>query len=184
MPLGYFYPYKPMKPDPNYGPFVDIRFPFLSCSVLTAVEHDRSTISLLEQLDEVSFAAGAAFLDMANIFQRLTLAQEGRFPSFTPSLDQLLSHYMHLMDATNRAHEACAKYLFSCRSALDPTDPNFNRQLHLDGAFAEFRKLCGEVRTSVADASAQWDETTHDVRSHLERDLPIPSPLEWLVCGA
>ncbi|KAJ7481192.1 hypothetical protein B0H11DRAFT_2233094 [Mycena galericulata] len=152
----------------------------------TSFGQDESTSALLHQFDQTVYAGGHAFVDTADVFRRLVRAEKGVPPKlciYTPFLDQLHSHYIVLLDAALRANEACARYLFSCRRALDPLvmHSNLRTQVELDTlqAFTEFWVRCMEVRTSVDDTFAQWEEAAEQLRT---RTAQIPPAVEWLFC--
>ncbi|KAJ7510186.1 hypothetical protein B0H11DRAFT_1958096, partial [Mycena galericulata] len=117
---------------------------------------------------------------MADFFARLVDVEKGvsrKYRVWAPILEQLYFDYINLIEAANLAHEACARYLFSCRCALDPntTDTYSHAQ---DGLYQEFGNRCREVRELVPDMIVAWKDAAEQLPA---RVVHMPTAVESLV---
>ncbi|KAJ7510177.1 hypothetical protein B0H11DRAFT_2215984 [Mycena galericulata] len=137
-------------------------------------------MALLHRVDRVAVTGGDTFLDMADFFARLVDAEVGvsrNYRVWAPILEQLHSDYINLIEAANLAHDACARYLFSCRRALDPTTTDMYSHTQ-DGLHQEFRNRCGEVSALVPDMLVAWEEAVEQLPARI---VHMPTAVESLV---
>ncbi|KAJ7655278.1 hypothetical protein DFH06DRAFT_496923 [Mycena polygramma] len=139
----------------------------------------------MKRLNVIACTAAASFLDIVDLFVRLTPKDRNQsLPEEYRIFDNLYAEYSTLMDASVQVHGACAKYLLCCRhSPVPPTEPdptpNFNgtyadSERDVEGAFREVRRGCEEMKKVVTELIDCWDTTVSKVLSDGRR-LPIQS---------
>jgi hypothetical protein len=140
---------------------------------------DQSTIAIVRRLDDLAVVGNETAYAITILLQRLVLAE---YPEL-PLMDQLHNAYSALMDAAERAHLACGKYLFYRRRALALTDPSNRAQLEtrMAQALEDLAEVCKEVRTRATDAAVEWKVTRDKLHTSLANILRRSWAYDWLL---